>query len=140
IAALLGGGIHFWICRARLAVMRVYERGVALVVEGEEQLLPFEQMGQVIWKLKKELSFIPLPGVDAPTIRCFLVGGEERDLGALRDTAARVIAGRMALRLQQGEAVPWTEQLRFLPEGLECTSDKRRCAGQPVTVPYSQVD
>ena len=66
------------------------------------------------------LKFEPLPECDVrPIAYNTSVMGEDASLEELRDFISRAIAARMADRIAAGQPVKWTNNLTFLPNGLE---------------------
>ena len=68
------------------------------------------------------LKFEPPPGTKGGGINyAAQVKNEDADLEQLRDFVGRVMSARMGGELAQGQAVPWTKNMIFRPEGIEYT-------------------
>lgn len=63
----------------------------------------------------------------------------DEDIETLRDHVARVLAGRMARRLNAGKAVRWTPRLALQPDGIIYRPQGLVRSGAPTLLPYEQV-
>ena len=64
------------------------------------------------------LNFRPAKGSGKAIAYSTSAQGSDKDIDELRDFISRSIASAMAQRLQAGETVEWTPNMRFGPEGL----------------------
>jgi hypothetical protein len=145
LSALIG--LHI-----RRAVFRCHEHGVYQAGLRGERSLRYEEIGSLRYTAVRQyyhgaylgtqfqLDLQPLPEVPARRVR---YGAQlqhvDQELETLRDKVARRIAERMGQRLAAGEPVPWTERLRFLPEGIERTPGSLFGRKPPVVFPYADV-
>jgi hypothetical protein len=126
----------FLAARAGRMRLRFHESGVSqLTANGSRELL-YSEVGVMVWKAGRQMTFEPLPGLDRPVI-CFraLHGADTPDLIGLRDHVASVIAGRWWADVRLAP-VRWTPRLRFLPGGLEYRPTGFLGAGEPLSAPY----
>jgi hypothetical protein len=64
------------------------------------------------------LQFTPRAGAGRGISHNCTVQGNDYDLDLLRDGVSQIIAGQMHVRLANGEAVEWTSNLGFSPQGF----------------------
>src|SRR5262249_26955730 len=125
--AAIGGGAALWTgvmaWRQRRDRLRFHERGVLQTRRGRHRWLFYDDVGVGGWG--QSLILEPLPGLGRPTISyLFLTVKDNVDLAGVRDLACRPRALRWAEEIAHGPLrwVRWTEQLRFLSDGLEFTT------------------
>jgi len=63
----------------------------------------------------------------------------DQELDTLRDQISKIIAGRMAQALDQGQPVQWTQNLIFRPEGLEFRPAGWIGRKDPILIPYRDI-
>jgi hypothetical protein len=118
--------------RLRKTFLRCQEYGVRQVTFFGEKVLRYDEMASFNYKgvrhfvngmyqgTNLELLFRPEPGFGKPSIAYkATVQGDDDALEGIQEHISGVIAAGMGERLAAGEAVPWTPNLRFLPDGLE---------------------
>lgn len=83
-----------------------------------------------------QLRFDAKPGRGRKVSYRSTVNGDDTDLDHLRDFISRVIAADMLKRLRAGEEVPWTNNLRFTPDGVWYRSSGIFGPSAPGLLPY----
>ena len=121
-----------WAYSMAYSVFRCRERGVHKSGLFGQQELRYVDVGTFTYSATRHyhngvyvgthigLHFVPLPEVKAAKINyTTTIMNEDASLDELRNFIAKAIAVRMASRLAAGEAVPWTQNLTLLPNGIQ---------------------
>lgn len=132
LVLMLSVGCAYSSFALKRSVFRCQQRGVLKAGLFGERQLRFAEIGAFSYSATRHyhngayvgtfinLKFEPLPESDARAIAYSTsVQGEDASLEELRDFISRAIAARMADRIAAGQPVKWTNNLTFLPNGLE---------------------
>ncbi len=130
--ALLTGFLLYSSRALKRAVFRCHQRGVQKAGMFSDRQLRYSDVASFTYSATRHyhngayvgtsinMKFDPLPEAEGkPLAYNTSVNGEDESLEELRDFISRAIAARMADRLAAGQRVPWTDNLAFLPEGIE---------------------
>jgi hypothetical protein len=110
---------------------RCHERGVWKATPLAQKTLRYDEVGAFQYSAVRHyhngayigtqltMRFTPLPAQRRSTIKVSTrIRGEDDDLDRLRDMISQRMAARMLEHFQTGQAVSWTANLQFLPDGI----------------------
>lgn len=132
VAFIVGGvGFLFWSYTQGFQSFRCHERGVVQTAMRSRKELRYEETGSFTYSATRHyhngayvgtsigMHFVPLAESAAQKISFKTsVKNEDAAIEELRNYISRAIAGRMAKRLAEGQEVPWTPNLTFVPDGI----------------------
>jgi hypothetical protein len=142
------GLVGWWLARTSF---RCHERGVWKTTPLGQQTLRYEDVGRFQYSAVRHyhngaylgtqlsLRFRPLTSArGAPIKFTTRIRGDDDDLEGLRDSISQQIAARLAEQLRAGQAVEWTPNLQFLPEGIRYRPGGLFGRKPPQLLPYSE--
>jgi hypothetical protein len=146
----LAGGVATWICRKD--VLRCHSRAVFLRRWGRERHLMYEDVGSFSYSATRmyhngiytgttlSMKFLPRNPATAKKISYSTTLSVIDDgLELLREHVSGVIAAQMGKLLAQDGSVPWTQNMRFLRDGLEYRATGFVRRSDPKVVPYTEI-
>ncbi len=131
-------------------LFRCYELGLTSARGHDKRRLLYDEITEFTYGAKRTFDKVGYAGTQvrlllrAPSATILYsakVQNMDADLDELRDRIARIIAIRMLSALRAGRTVPWTDDVVFLPRGLQFRRSKLLgLASGPVEIlPYEQI-